>query len=106
MDDKVAVLGTMKELGHKSDEYHLGLAAPLAAANVNFAILVGEEMQILAEKLKAGVEGPVEFAHCATAREALDLLKSNLRASDTILVKGSNSMGLSSIVSALVGGEA
>lgn len=103
---KVAVLGTMKELGHKSDEYHLGLAAPLAAANVNFAILVGEEMQILAEKLKAGVEGPAEFAHCATAREALDLLKSNLRASDTILVKGSNSMGLSSIVSALVGGEA
>jgi UDP-N-acetylmuramoyl-tripeptide--D-alanyl-D-alanine ligase len=42
---KVAVLGTMKELGQKSDEYHLGLAAPLAAANVNFAILVGEEMQ-------------------------------------------------------------
>jgi UDP-N-acetylmuramoyl-tripeptide--D-alanyl-D-alanine ligase len=103
---KVAVLGTMKELGQKSDEYHLGLAAPLAAANVNFAILVGEEMQILAEKLKAGVEGPVEFAQCATAREALDLLKSNLRASDTILVKGSNSMGLSSIVCALVGGEA
>ena len=62
-------------------------------------------MQILAEKLKAGLEGPAEFAHCATAREALDLLKSNLRENDTILVKGSNFMGLSMIVNALVGGE-
>jgi UDP-N-acetylmuramoyl-tripeptide--D-alanyl-D-alanine ligase len=102
---KVAVLGSMKELGHKSDEYHLALAAPIAAAHVDFAILVGKEMQIFAEKLKAGVEGPAEFAHCATAREALDLLKRILRESDTILVKGSNSMGLSVIVSALVGGE-
>lgn len=102
---KVAVLGSMKELGHKSDEYHLALAAPIAAAHVDFAILVGKEMQIFAEKLKAGVEGPAEFAHCATAREALDLLKRILRKSDTILVKGSNSMGLSVIVSALVGGE-
>ena len=102
---KIAVLGTMKELGHRSDEYHLALAAPLAAANVDKAILVGEEMQILAEKLKAGVEGPAEFAHCASAKEALDLLKSDLRNSDTVLVKGSNSMGLSLIVNALVGGE-
>jgi UDP-N-acetylmuramoyl-tripeptide--D-alanyl-D-alanine ligase len=102
---KIAVLGTMKELGHKSDEYHLALAEPLAAAKVDFAILVGEEMQILAEKLKAGVEGPAEFAHCASAKEALDFLKSDLRNSDTVLVKGSNSMGLSTIVNALVGGE-
>lgn len=101
---KIAVLGAMKELGHKSDEYHLALAAPLAAAKVDYAILVGEEMQILAEKLNAGVEGIAEFAHCASAKEALDLLQSDLRNSDTILVKGSNSMGLSMIVNALVGG--
>jgi UDP-N-acetylmuramoyl-tripeptide--D-alanyl-D-alanine ligase len=99
----IAVLGAMKELGHMSDEYHIGLAAPLAAARVDFAILVGEEMRILAQELKAGLEGPTEFAHCATAREALDLLRGKLRDSDTILVKGSNSVGLSSIVNALVG---
>jgi UDP-N-acetylmuramoyl-tripeptide--D-alanyl-D-alanine ligase len=102
---KIAVLGTMKELGHKSGEYHLALAVPLAAARVDYAILVGEEMQILAEKLNAGVEGPAEFAHCASAKEALDLLQNYLRESDTVLVKGSNSMGLSAIVNALVGGE-
>ena len=102
---KIAVLGTMGELGEKSDEYHIAIAPLLAAADVNLAILVGEKMQILAEGLKTGLEGPAEFAHCADAREALDLLRNNLRASDTVLVKGSNFMGLSMIVSALVGGD-
>ena len=100
---RIVVLGAMKELGNKSDDYHLALAGPLAAANVDYAILVGEEMQILVEKLKAGVERPIEFAHCASAKEALELLRDNLRVSDAILVKGSNSMGLSAIIKALVG---
>lgn len=102
---KIAVLGTMGELGEKSDVYHIAIAPLLAAADVKLAILVGEKMQILAEQLKTGLEGPAEFAHCADAREALDLLRNNLRASDTVLVKGSNFMGLSMIVSALVGGD-
>jgi UDP-N-acetylmuramoyl-tripeptide--D-alanyl-D-alanine ligase len=102
---RIAVLGSMKELGAKSAQYHSALAAPLAAAQVDFALLVGQEMEILAEELNAGVEGPANFAHCATAQEALALLQNYLCASDTILVKGSNSMGLSSIVSALTGGK-
>jgi UDP-N-acetylmuramoyl-tripeptide--D-alanyl-D-alanine ligase len=102
---RIAVLGSMKELGDKGDHYHRALAAPLAAAKVDFAILVGQEMEILAEELKAGVEGPKKFAHCATAQEALGVLQEYLCASDTVLVKGSNSMGLSSIVNALTGGK-
>jgi UDP-N-acetylmuramoyl-tripeptide--D-alanyl-D-alanine ligase len=102
---KLAVLGTMGELGEKSDEYHIAIAAQLAEAKVDLAILVGEKMQILVEKLNAGVEGPADFAHCANAAEALGLLQRNLRENDMILVKGSNFMGLSSIVSALVGGD-
>ena len=102
---RIAVLGSMKELGDKSDHYHRALAVPLAAAKVDFAILVGKEMEFLAEELKAGVEGPAEFAHCATAQEALALLQNYLCASDTVLVKGSNSMGLSTIVNALTGGN-
>ena len=100
---RIVVLGAMKELGDRSDEYHAALADPLASANVDYAILVGDEMQILSHKLKAGVEGPVNFAHCSNAGEALELLRDNLRDSDTVLVKGSNSMGLSSIINALVG---
>jgi len=102
---RIAVLGSMKELGDKSNHYHSALAAPLAAAKVDFAILVGQEMEILAEELKAGVEGPKKFAHCATAQEALAVLQEYLCASDTVLVKGSNSMGLSAIVNALTDGK-
>jgi UDP-N-acetylmuramoyl-tripeptide--D-alanyl-D-alanine ligase len=102
---RIAVLGSMKELGDKANHYHSALAAPLATAKVDFAILVGQEMEILAEELKAGVEGPKKFAHCATAQEALGVLQEYLCASDTVLVKGSNSMGLSSIVNALTGGK-
>jgi UDP-N-acetylmuramoyl-tripeptide--D-alanyl-D-alanine ligase len=102
---RIVVLGAMKELGDQSERYHLELAAPLAAANVDYAIFVGEEMQILVEKLTEGLEGPAKFAHCATAQEALALLNNNIRSGDAILVKGSNSMGLSKIISVLTGGE-
>ena len=102
---RVTILGAMKELGDQSDHYHVGLAPALAAADVDYAILVGKEMQILAEALKEGVEGPREFAHCGTAQEALVLLQNDIRDGDVILVKGSNSMGLSKIISALAGGE-
>jgi UDP-N-acetylmuramoyl-tripeptide--D-alanyl-D-alanine ligase len=102
---RIVVLGAMKELGDQSDRYHLELAAPMNAAKVDFAILVGEEMYNLAEKLTQGLEGPAKFAHCASSQEALALLENNIRSGDVILVKGSNSMGLSKIISALTGEE-
>jgi UDP-N-acetylmuramoyl-tripeptide--D-alanyl-D-alanine ligase len=64
-----------------------------------------QNSNITLKELKAGVEGPREFAHCATAQEALGVLQQYLCASDTVLVKGSNSMGLSNIVNALTGGK-
>ncbi len=102
---RIAVLGAMKELGGQSDHYHAQIAGHLFAANVDYAILVGKEMQILAEKLNQGVEGPRQFDHCSDAKEASDLLLQYVRADDTVLVKGSNSMGLSAIVNTLLRGE-
>jgi UDP-N-acetylmuramoyl-tripeptide--D-alanyl-D-alanine ligase len=103
MGRRIAVLGAMKELGEKSDHYHAALAQPLADAGVDYAILVGEEMQILVEKLNAGVEGAKKFDHCSNAKEASDLLLAYLGQDDNVLVKGSNSMGLSAIVKTLAG---
>jgi UDP-N-acetylmuramoyl-tripeptide--D-alanyl-D-alanine ligase len=59
----------------------------------------------LVEKLKLGVEGPRKFDHCSTANEARDLLQNYLGQDDIVLVKGSNSIGLSAIVASLVGEE-
>ncbi|MEE9434827.1 MAG: UDP-N-acetylmuramoyl-tripeptide--D-alanyl-D-alanine ligase [Sphingorhabdus sp.] len=102
---RVVVLGAMKELGEQSDHYHKALAVPLAAANIDYALLVGEEMKILSRSLASGVEGARKFDHCGSAEEALEALRSYLRADDAVLVKGSNSVGLSKIVSELTAGE-
>ena len=107
---RIAVLGAMKELGSHGERYHAQLAEPLRAAGVDFAILVGEEMAALAQELgKSGGDtlgNAVPFAHCETVEQAVDSLrKIGPEAGDAILVKGSNSVGLANLVSALTSKE-
>jgi UDP-N-acetylmuramoyl-tripeptide--D-alanyl-D-alanine ligase len=97
---RIAVLGAMRELGATSDEFHAGLAAPVEAAGVDRAILVGEEMEALAKALGQ----KVKMTHVRDAAAATELVRSELRPGDAILVKGSNSIGLSALVEALAGG--
>jgi UDP-N-acetylmuramoyl-tripeptide--D-alanyl-D-alanine ligase len=98
---RIAVLGAMRELGDTSDGFHAGLAAPVEAACVDYAILVGEEMAPLAKAL-----GPkVKMAHVADAASATELAREALRPGDAILVKGSNSIGLAALVEALARGK-
>ncbi len=108
-DRRVAILGSMKELGEKSADYHAAIKTSLDAAGTSYALLVGEEMLPLAEALARDVAWAHKYAHCAAARDAIPLAKDMLRPGDAILVKGSNSMGLSALVDALLdsaeGGE-
>ena len=98
---RIAVLGSMRELGESSDEYHAGLAGPIAEARIDYALLVGEEMGALAKAL-----GPkVKMAHVPDAASALDRLEGRIEPGDAILVKGSNSIGLAALVEALAGGK-
>ena len=98
---KIAVLGEMRELGDRSDEYHAALAAPVRDAGVQLVILVGEKMQPLAEAL----EGQVEIVHVPDAAAARDRLMATLEAGDAVLIKGSNGVGLSAVVAALASGK-
>ena len=103
---RIAVLGAMKELGVHGPQFHAELAEPLAAAGADYAILVGDEMQALADVLgkaqRAALGKAIPFAHCRTAAEALALLDEfGLESGDAILVKGSNSVGLGRVVEAL-----
>jgi len=105
---RLAVLGSMKELGDFADAFHRQLAQPLAEAGVTHAILVGEEMRALAEelgKLPATVRGkPITFAHCASCAEAIEALEQyGLAPGDAVLVKGSNAVGLGRLVSHFAG---
>jgi UDP-N-acetylmuramoyl-tripeptide--D-alanyl-D-alanine ligase len=94
---KIAVLGEMRELGEHSEAFHAELWSPIAAAGVDFAILVGEAMLPLANAL----EGHVDFVHVPDAATARGRLEDVLAAGDAVLVKGSNGVRLSTVVAAL-----
>ncbi|HWU96649.1 MAG TPA: UDP-N-acetylmuramoyl-tripeptide--D-alanyl-D-alanine ligase [Sphingomonas sp.] len=94
---RIAVLGEMRELGEHSDAYHAGLAEPIEAAGVSYAILVGAAMGALANAL----EGKVDFVHVPDAATARDRLYAVLAPGDAVLVKGSNGVRLSTVVAAL-----
>ncbi len=48
---RIAVLGSMKELGDFGPQFHAALAEPVLAADVDYALLVGDEMAALAREL-------------------------------------------------------
>ncbi|WP_086734086.1 UDP-N-acetylmuramoyl-tripeptide--D-alanyl-D-alanine ligase [Erythrobacter colymbi] len=101
---RLAVLGSMKELGDFADAFHRQLAEPMAEAGVTHAILVGDEMRALADELGKLSTGPLgkalTFAHCEGPAEAIAALgQFGLAKGDAVLVKGSNSVGLGRLVS-------
>jgi UDP-N-acetylmuramoyl-tripeptide--D-alanyl-D-alanine ligase len=103
---RIAVLGSMKELGDFADAFHRQLAGPIADAGVAHVILVGPEMAALADELGKGATTslgkPFTFAHCEGPAEAIALLgQFGLAQGDAVLVKGSNSVGLGRLVSHL-----
>ena len=100
---RIAVLGSMKELGDFAPKFHAALAEPIIEADVDYALLVGDEMGALARELgkpQSGVLGkPIAWAHCRSADEAIELLEDfGVVAGDAVLVKGSNSVGLGRLV--------
>lgn len=99
---RIAILGEMRELGESSDALHAGLAPHLINNKVDTAILVGEAMTPLADALK----GKVSVTHVRNATAALATVQPLLAADTALLVKGSNALGLSFIVSALKNGHA
>ncbi|OJW73890.1 MAG: UDP-N-acetylmuramoylalanyl-D-glutamyl-2, 6-diaminopimelate--D-alanyl-D-alanine ligase [Sphingomonadales bacterium 63-6] len=107
---RIAVLGSMRELGDFGPAFHAQLTEPLAAANVDFALLVGAEMDALAQELGKGAANalgkPIRFAHCGSPEEAIAALEEfGLSGGDAVLVKGSNSVGLARVVAHFAGAE-
>ena len=102
VERRIAVLGPMRELGEQSDELHAGLAPDVRDARVDRLILVGEEMQPLADAL----DGDVAIDRAATVDAAIDLLARLVRPGDAVLVKASNSIGLAKLVERMAGGLA
>ncbi len=101
---RVAVLGSMGELGDFAESFHRQLAQPIIDAKIDQVILVGDDMRHLAAelgKLGRGTLGfPPVFAHCGDTVGAIaELEQFGLANGDVVLVKGSNFHGLGKLVS-------
>jgi UDP-N-acetylmuramoyl-tripeptide--D-alanyl-D-alanine ligase len=94
---RIAVLGPMRELGPHADQLHAGLAPAVIAAKVDELVLVGPEMHPLEQAL----DGQVHLTNVADAGAAADAVARLLRPGDAVLVKASNSVGLSRVVERL-----
>jgi UDP-N-acetylmuramoyl-tripeptide--D-alanyl-D-alanine ligase len=89
---RIAVLGTMAELGPGSAEYHREIGARAAEVGVDVLVPVGDE----ALGYTAGFRGDVRPVD--SPEEAGALLRELARPGDRVLVKGSRSVGLERVL--------
>jgi UDP-N-acetylmuramoyl-tripeptide--D-alanyl-D-alanine ligase len=94
---KIAVLGDMLEMGEGGIAHHAGLAAPIAANQVDLVFASGAQMKALWEALPPTRRG----AYAETSAQLKSTLLAVLKPGDTVLVKGSNGAKMSVIVDAL-----
>ncbi len=100
-----AVLGEMAELGDEALAEHDAVGRLAVRLNVSKLVAVGgREASWL--QLGAYNEGSwgEESVHVSDAQAAVDLLRSELRPGDVVLVKASRSVGLESVAKALLAG--
>ena len=98
---KIAVLGSMLELGERSGEEHRSLGAAVARAGFDVVLLFGQEMQeAYREMRRLGYSGPAEWtADFAALRGRLLAL---VEPSDLVVIKGSRGVELERLVPELI----
>lgn len=97
---RIAVLADMKELGPDSPRFHYEIGTYIAEHPVDEVAVLGELAKEIARSVRE--QAPEIPVHEFMDRESLTAwLKTELRAGDTVLFKGSNSMELGKVVAAL-----
>ena len=98
---KIAVLGDMLELGTYETEGHRQVGRRCGHV-LDFLVTVGRRAQLVAEgALEAGL--PASSVHSVSDNvEAIEILSERLQEGDVLLIKGSRSMAMETIVNALL----
>jgi UDP-N-acetylmuramoyl-tripeptide--D-alanyl-D-alanine ligase len=97
---RVAVLGTMLELGEGHDSGHASVGEA-AGRTVELLVVVGPEAEGIVEgALEAGLDA-TRIHHVPDVDTAIDVLRPRLRDGDAVLVKASRGIGLDRLVDAL-----
>jgi UDP-N-acetylmuramoyl-tripeptide--D-alanyl-D-alanine ligase len=88
---RIAVLGTMRELGDESESAHRSIGRKLSRAKIDRVIVFGDETDFIEkEYLRRGGDSS-RFERVSSLTEITSLLK-NVAEQDTILVKGSRAL--------------
>ncbi|MCL2688562.1 MAG: UDP-N-acetylmuramoyl-tripeptide--D-alanyl-D-alanine ligase [Chitinispirillia bacterium] len=95
--NRVAIVGDMGELEQYSNKLHLKLGEELVKSDVQKVIAVGKFSEYVASgAVKAGLSSKKIFC-AADSAEALKLCRSVLEEGETVLLKGSRSVGLEKV---------
>ncbi|CDF20796.1 uDP-N-acetylmuramoyl-tripeptide--D-alanyl-D-alanine ligase [Clostridium sp. CAG:609] len=95
---RIAVLGSMKELGKFSESLHRKIGALVAKEKIDILITVGDEAKFINEEaINNGYNKDTSY-HFETNKEAIAFINSIKRSEDNILVKASNSLNFKEIV--------
>jgi UDP-N-acetylmuramoyl-tripeptide--D-alanyl-D-alanine ligase len=92
----IAVLGGMGELGKESDRYHHEVAQHASHAGVDLLISVGELGGAYGDEYVGSIE------HVVSPHAAAHVVRQVARPGDTVLVKGSRSVGLEAVAEVLL----
>lgn len=94
---KIVVLGDMKELGEDSENYHRQIGRLLRTCDFDSILLYGEMMRACYEELSDR-----DAKYFERKEDIVRHLKEILREGDSVLIKGSRSLGLDSVVEEIV----
>ena len=98
---KIAVLGDMLELGEYSKELHKKVGKEVAKNKIDILVCCGEESKyIVEEAIKNGIDDKNVY-YTTTLKDTKQILKKILKAKDNVLIKASNGMKFSELVSAI-----
>jgi len=95
---RLAVLGSMGELGQHAPELHRAIGEFAAQQDLAFLIAVGPHAEACAKGAMAAGLGHNQIVTALDAEEATAVLQPLLQEGDAVLVKGSHFMGLERLV--------
>lgn len=99
---RVAVLGSMFELGERAQAGHCEVGAAAFESGIEMLVTVGDLGEYIAQGALAKGMAPDLVFHCKDNALALELLDTRLKSGDVILVKGSRGMKMEEIVRGLM----
>ncbi len=97
---KIVVMADMLELGKNSAKAHYDIGRYIAIEGIDILLTIGDESKNASDGAK-NANQHIKIIHCKNNDEAYEILKTNIKATDKILIKGSRGMHTEEIVKSL-----